>query len=158
MHFIDEKNPQKICLSQKCCTFAPSNEKNDRRSLILGYGVMVTQQILVLFFLVRVRVAQLHCEVLTERISHQFGLWCNGNTTDSGPVFLGSSPSSPTKKEVWYHTSFFVVRRYLSVSVRIYRLALSFNVLFSRQINKTDIFVAQLKLMNVVTRLFDLSG
>ena len=25
-----------------------------------------------------------------------FGLWCNGNTTDSGPVFLGSSPSSPT--------------------------------------------------------------
>ena len=131
MHFIDEKNPQKICLSQKCCTFAPSNEKNDRRSLILGYGVMVTQQILVLFFLVRVRVAQLH-----------FGLWCNGNTTDSGPVFLGSSPSSPTKKEVWYHTSFFVVRRYLSVSVRIYRLALSFNILFSRQINKTDIFVA----------------
>ena len=100
MHFIDEKNPQKICLSQKCCTFAPSNEKNDRRSLILGYGVMVTQQILVLFFLVRVRVAQLHFygEVLTERISHQFGLWCNGNTTDSGPVFLGSSPSSPTKK------------------------------------------------------------
>ena len=27
---------------------------------LLGYGVMVTQQILVLFFLVRVRVAQLH--------------------------------------------------------------------------------------------------
>ena len=24
------------------------------------------------------------------------GLWCNGNTTDSGPVFLGSNPSSPT--------------------------------------------------------------
>ena len=27
-----------------------------------------------------------------------FGLWCNGNTTDSGPVFLGSNPSSPTSK------------------------------------------------------------
>ena len=27
--------------------------------VILGYGVMVTQQILVLFFLVRIRVAQL---------------------------------------------------------------------------------------------------
>ena len=26
------------------------------------------------------------------------GLWCNGNTTDSGPVFLGSNPGSPTKK------------------------------------------------------------
>ena len=28
--------------------------------------------------------------------SLDFGLWCNGNTTDSGPVFLGSNPSSPT--------------------------------------------------------------
>ena len=25
-----------------------------------------------------------------------FGIWCNGNTTDSGPVILGSSPSIPT--------------------------------------------------------------
>ena len=44
---------------QKSCTFAASNEKDDKRFVILGYGVMVTQQILVLFFLVRVRVAQL---------------------------------------------------------------------------------------------------
>ena len=29
---------------------------------------------------------------------NDFGLWCNGNTTDSGPVFLGSNPSSPTHK------------------------------------------------------------
>ncbi len=27
------------------------------------------------------------------------GVWCNGNTTDSGPVILGSSPSTPTMKE-----------------------------------------------------------
>ncbi len=27
----------------------------------------------------------------------QIGIWCNGNTTDSGPVILGSSPSIPTK-------------------------------------------------------------
>ena len=26
------------------------------------------------------------------------GIWCNGNTTDSGPVILGSSPSIPTQK------------------------------------------------------------
>ena len=26
------------------------------------------------------------------------GLWCNGNTTDSGPVILGSNPGSPTKE------------------------------------------------------------
>ena len=28
-------------------------------------------------------------------VSH-IGLWCNGNTTDSGPVISGSSPDSPT--------------------------------------------------------------
>ena len=26
------------------------------------------------------------------------GLWCNGNTADSGPAFPGSNPGSPTKK------------------------------------------------------------
>ena len=26
----------------------------------------------------------------------KIGIWCNGNTTDSGPVILGSSPSIPT--------------------------------------------------------------
>ena len=25
------------------------------------------------------------------------GLWCNGNTTDSGPVIPGSNPGSPTQ-------------------------------------------------------------
>ena len=24
------------------------------------------------------------------------GIWCNGNTADSGPAFPGSSPGSPT--------------------------------------------------------------
>ena len=43
---------------QKSCTFAPSNKKTTIVLLTLGYGVMVTQQILVLFFLVRIRVAQ----------------------------------------------------------------------------------------------------
>ena len=28
----------------------------------------------------------------------KIGVWCNGNTTDSGPVILGSSPSTPTQK------------------------------------------------------------
>ena len=28
----------------------------------------------------------------------QAGPWCNGNTTVFGAVFLGSSPSGPTKK------------------------------------------------------------
>ena len=60
--FLGRKNAEMLCMFQKCCTFAPSKQKDDNRSLILGYGVMVTQQILVLFFLVRVRVAQLHLQ------------------------------------------------------------------------------------------------
>ena len=27
----------------------------------------------------------------------KIGVWCNGNTTDSGPVIYGSSPYTPTK-------------------------------------------------------------
>ena len=27
------------------------------------------------------------------------GIWCNGNTADSGPAFPGSSPGIPTKRE-----------------------------------------------------------
>ena len=26
------------------------------------------------------------------------GVWCNGNTADSGPAFSGSSPDTPTQK------------------------------------------------------------
>ena len=28
---------------------------------------------------------------------HPIGVWCNGNTADSGPAFPGSSPGTPTK-------------------------------------------------------------
>ena len=31
-----------------------------------------------------------------EELQTFIGIWCNGNTTDSGPVILGSSPSIPT--------------------------------------------------------------
>ncbi len=27
------------------------------------------------------------------------GVWCNGNTTDSGPVIPGSSPGTPTESQ-----------------------------------------------------------
>ena len=30
--------------------------------------------------------------------SKSIGIWCNGNTADSGPAFPGSSPGIPTKK------------------------------------------------------------
>ena len=35
------------------------------------------------------------------------GLWCNGNTADSGPAFPGSSPGSPAKLETLSRLFFF---------------------------------------------------
>ena len=67
------------------------------RKRTMGYGVTVTQQILVLFFQVRILVAQ-RSGTGGVLVCIEIGLWCNGNTTDSGPVFPGSSPGSPTKK------------------------------------------------------------
>ena len=40
----------------------------------------------------------LHRQKSERRSDGQIGLWCNGNTTDSGPVFPGSSPGSPTEE------------------------------------------------------------
>ena len=42
----------------------------------------------------------------------KIGLWCNGNTTDSGPVFLGSNPSSPTKKGSSFELPFLMAEVY----------------------------------------------
>ena len=33
-----------------------------------------------------------------KRLQYKIGIWCNGNTADSGPAFPGSSPGIPTKK------------------------------------------------------------
>ena len=41
------------------------------------------------------------------------GIWCNGNTTDSGPVILGSSPSIPTKKAYSSRIGFFRIWKIL---------------------------------------------
>ena len=40
------------------------------------------------------------------------GIWCNGNTTDSGPVILGSSPSIPTEKAYSLRIGFFRILPY----------------------------------------------
>ena len=39
------------------------------------------------------------------------GIWCNGNTTDSGPVIPGSSPGIPTalKSKLIFQIGFFVL-------------------------------------------------
>ena len=35
---------------------------------------------------------------LRNRVANKIGIWCNGNTADSGPAFPGSNPGIPTKE------------------------------------------------------------
>ena len=37
-----------------------------------------------------------------------FGIWCNGNTADSGPAFPGSSPGIPTQKSAIIQVALFL--------------------------------------------------
>ena len=37
------------------------------------------------------------------------GLWCNGNTADSGPAFPGSSPGSPTERFPFGNLFFYAI-------------------------------------------------
>ena len=54
--FFAKKMPESICNPKNVRTFATAKPKG---TASLGYGVMVTLQILVLSFLVRIQVAQL---------------------------------------------------------------------------------------------------
>ena len=47
------------------------------------------------------------------------GVWCNGNTTDSGPVILGSSPSTPTEKKKASETEAFLFYSLFSASIAL---------------------------------------
>ena len=87
----------------------------DEVAMILGYGVMVTLQILVLSFLVRIRVSQLHLS--NGCLKSKIGIWCNGNTTDSGPVIPGSSPGIPTREHLSFERCFFYIpKAFLNMS------------------------------------------
>lgn len=55
--FLMKKIAKNVWVYRKLCIFATAKQKCLAR---LGYGVMVTLQILVLSFLVRIQVAQLH--------------------------------------------------------------------------------------------------
>ena len=52
------------------------------------------------------------------------GIWCNGNTTDSGPVILGSSPSIPTSQRISFEV------RFLFASVRDKRIYKRLDLLY----------------------------
>ena len=45
----------------------------------------------------------LHSQSGNDTIAKDIGIWCNGNTADSGPAFPGSSPGIPTKKSAIFH-------------------------------------------------------
>ena len=53
--FLMKKIAENVLVYRNLCIFAPQKQKSDAQ---LGYGVMVTLQILVLSFLVRVQIAQ----------------------------------------------------------------------------------------------------
>ena len=57
---------------------------------------------------------QLKNKVLLLHYQNNSELWCNGNTTDSGPVILGSNPGSSTKKPLIFQRFFL----FLSYPVR----------------------------------------
>lgn len=40
----------------------------------------------------------LNIQIFSIFAPEMIGLWCNGNTSDSGPDVPGSNPGSPTKK------------------------------------------------------------
>ena len=44
------------------------------------------------------------------------GIWCNGNTTDSGPVIPGSNPGIPTKSIFLLERCFFVLGSFVDES------------------------------------------
>ena len=45
----------------------------------------------------------MHSQLRNEQIeiASYIGIWCNGNTTDSGPVIPGSNPGIPTKRSIF---------------------------------------------------------
>ena len=56
---------------------------------------------------------------------NDIGIWCNGNTTDSGPVIPGSSPGIPTSSFKWF---FLNAKLGYGVMVTLQILVLSFLV------------------------------
>ncbi len=50
---------------------------------------------------------------MTLQQQKDIGIWCNGNTTDSGPVIPGSNPGIPTKSIFLLERCFFCFREFV---------------------------------------------
>ena len=69
---------------------------------------------------------------MTLQQQKDIGIWCNGNTTDSGPVIPGSNPGIPTKSIFLLERCFFVLGSFVDESfpsVHQYSVRLSVKVL-----------------------------
>ena len=70
---------------------------------------------------------------MTLQQQKNIGIWCNGNTTDSGPVIPGSNPGIPTNSIFLLERCFFCFREFLWMShflpVHQYSVRLSVKVL-----------------------------
>ena len=53
---------------------------------------------------------------MTLQQQNDIGIWCNGNTTDSGPVIPGSNPGIPTKSIFLKERCFFVLGSFVGES------------------------------------------
>ena len=54
---------------------------------------------------------------MTLQQQKDIGIWCNGNTTDSGPVIPGSNPGIPTKSIFLKERCFFVLGSFVDESL-----------------------------------------
>ena len=68
------------------------------------------------YFLCRIEIIFYFCSVKND--NDQIGLWCNGNTTDSGPVIPGSNPGGPTKRPPEREVFFLSMQLIMAVCLR----------------------------------------
>ena len=81
--------------SKLCFKGSVNWPKNKEKAKNLRFFINFPLKILV----VPEKVVPLHPQNRTSEFSSKklIGVWCNGNTADSGPAFPGSSPGTPTK-------------------------------------------------------------
>ena len=80
------------------------------------------------------------------RQEHIIGLWCNGNTTDSGPVIPSSNLGSPTPRPPQSAEVFFVA---LSPSAVVALDIFCYGVLF---VNSEEMFLPSFRVCNMDLR------
>ena len=79
-------------------TYKDTCNNSKRGKKIENFGVFYKK--IRFFFVVSEKYTTFAPAIRQEVDSKQgIGVWCNGNTADSGPAFPGSSPGTPTKRK-----------------------------------------------------------